>query len=294
MHLDTPDDLVHSVFNDALFGGHPLAHEILGSDGSITAMPRDVVHGYYRRHYVPENLAVVVAGNVEHERVVDEVAAALAQLTPAGEQTIQRSAPLDPPRVEPVLRARPTEQAHVVLGVRGLRRSDPRRFAARVLDQALGGGMASRLFQEIRERRGLAYSVYSYQSMHVDSGVFGVYAGSAPRKVHTVLGVLREELERVRKEGLTSSELDRARGYLAGSMVLALEDTGSRMGRLGKAAVTGTPLLTLDETVTAIEAVTPADVAEMAELLLSGPFVLAGVGPFDADASADYADYCAA
>jgi predicted Zn-dependent peptidase len=141
--------------------------------------------------------------------------------------------------------------------------------------------MASRLFQEVREQRGLAYSVYSYHGMHVDAGTFAVYAGTSPHRLNDVLDVVRTELDKAREDGLTAEELERARGHLAGSMVLSLEDTGSRMNRLGSALVTGSPLLSLDETIAAVEAVTEDDVSAVAERLLSGPFTLAMVGPLD-------------
>jgi predicted Zn-dependent peptidase len=294
MHLDTPDDLVHSVFSEALYGDHPLGREVLGSERSITEMTRDQVHRYYKRHYVPENLTVVAAGNVDHDAVVADVAAALADLPPAGRPTISRApcAGGGTPRV--ALRERPTEQSHVVLGGPGLRRGDERRFTASVLNQALGGGMASRLFQEVRERRGLVYSVYSYAGMHTDTGQFAVYAGTAPRKVRTLLDVLRTELDRARREGITDAELARAKGYLAGSTLLALEDTGSRMGRLGKAIATDSVLLTLDETLAAIEGVTAGDVRELAAELLDGPFTLAVVGRVDDLDSAELEAHCQA
>jgi predicted Zn-dependent peptidase len=279
MHLDTPDDLVHSEFSQALYGEHPLAREVLGTERSITEMTRDQVHRYYKRHYVPENLTVVAAGNIDHDDVVREVATALSGLEPAGRPTVSRPGfdGIAAPQV--VLRERPTEQSHVVLGGLGLQRGDDRRFAASVLNQALGGGMASRLFQEVRERRGLAYSVYSYHGMHADTGSFAVYAGTAPKKVRTVIDVLRTELDRARREGITDAELERAKGNLAGSMLLALEDTGSRMGRIGKGIATDTELLTLDETLAAVEAVTADDVRALSAELLSGPFTLAVVGP---------------
>ncbi len=279
MHLDTPDDLVHSVFHEALFGQHPLGREILGSKQSITAMTRDQVHSYYKHHYVPENLTVVAAGNVVHDEVVAAVAAAIGDLPPAGGPTVSRSPFTGTVEPQVVLRDRPTEQAHVVLGGLGISRSDERRFAASVLSQALGGGMASRLFQEVRERRGLVYSVYSYQSTYIDGGSFAVYAGTSPSKVGRVVEVVRDELDRLRAKGLTRQELDRAKGNHAGSMLLSLEDTGSRMSRIGKALSTGTEVLSLDEMLAAVEAVTLDDVQAIAEELLSGPFKLVVVGP---------------
>ncbi|MGH8883616.1 MAG: M16 family metallopeptidase [Egibacteraceae bacterium] len=281
MHLDTPDDLVHGVFTHGYFGDHPLGREVLGSEQTVTAMTRGQVYRYYKRHYVPANLVVAVAGNVEHDRAVELVAETLKGLPPAPEPTVRRTPPRGSTQPRVVVRSRPTEQAHLVIGGRGLARGSERRYAARVLNQALGGGMASRLFQEIRELRGLAYSVYSYHGTHVDAGTFAVYAGTAPHRVNEVLEVVRAELDKAREQGLTAEELERARGHLAGSMVLSLEDTGSRMNRLGAALVTGSPLLSLDETIAAVEAVTADDVSAVAERLLAGPFTLAVVGPLD-------------
>jgi predicted Zn-dependent peptidase len=294
MHHDTPEDLVHSVFDASLFAGHPLGREVLGSRETIAAMARDAVHGYYRTHYVPENLVLTAAGNLEHDHVVAEVARALDSVAPAGGPTVRRDPPPLARTGRVVLRSRPVEQCHVVLGGPGLRRADERRFAASVLNQALGGGMSSRLFQEVRERRGLAYTTYSYQGMHLDSGTFAVYAGTSPEKLPTLLDVLREQLEDVRAAGLADDELDRAKGHLAGSLVLNLEDTGSRMMRLGKSIVTGTPLLSLDEVIAAVEAVTHDDVRAVAELLLAGPYTLTVVGPLEGASEADYAAYAAA
>ncbi|HWB71038.1 MAG TPA: pitrilysin family protein, partial [Egibacteraceae bacterium] len=223
---------------------------------------------------------------LDHERVVELVGDVLGE-PDAGPRTVRRRppGPAQPPRA--VLRHRPTEQAHLVLGGPGIARADDRRFVASVLNQALGGSMASRLFQEVRERRGLVYSVYSYTGMHVDAGTFAIYAGTAPHRVDEVLRVVRGELRTLVDGGLFEAELARAKGHLVGSTVLALEDTGSRMNRLGKALTTDTQLLSLDETIAAVEAVSADDVLTLARQLLAGPFTLAVVGPFeDADRGA--------
>lgn len=285
MHTDTPDDLVHSVFDEALYGDHPLGREVLGDSHTIGAMTRAQVHRYYRRHYTPANLVVAVAGNVTQEQVVDLVGAAVDGWQPpeaAQPAATRRRAPRLEPTATAVVRKRPTEQAHLVLGAPGLARSDPRRYAAGVLNQALGGGMSSRLFQQVRERRGLAYSVYSYLGMHSDGGSFAVYAGTTPGQADEVLSVVRDELRAVVDRGLDPRELEEAKGHLAGATVLALEDTSSRMSRLGKALCTGAPLLSLDETLESIAAVDAEAVAALAAQLLSGPFSLALVGPFAA------------
>jgi predicted Zn-dependent peptidase len=294
MHTDTPDDLVHSVFADAYFAGHPLGREVLGDEQTITAMTRDQVHRYYKRHYVPSNVTVAVAGNVSHDAVVAQVLAAVGDWTGPDEATVKRHPPTGRGGAGTVLRPRPTEQTHIVLGGPGLRRNDDRRWAAGVLNQALGGGMASRLFQEVRERRGLVYSVYSYNGMYADAGTFAVYAGTAPRKADEVLEVTRSELDRALADGLTDEELDRAKGHLAGATVLSLEDSGSRMSRLGKALCADVPLLTLDETLAAIEAVSAGDVRAVAASLLGGPWTLAMVGPLEGVRPDAYHRYVAA
>ena len=283
MHYDTPDDLVHSAFSEAWFGAHPLGREVLGSIETITGMKRSQVHGYYRRKYAPRNIVVAAAGNFSHEELVDAVLDALGDWAGPSDVSLASRKPPKRMAAEPVtFRNRPTEQAHLVLGGAGLSRTDERRFAAGVLNQALGGGMASRLFQEVREKRGLVYSVYSYQSMHNDTGNFAVYAGTAPKTAMQVLEVVREEFAKACADGLTDEELSRAKSHMAGALVLALEDTGSRMNRLGKAMITGSPLLSLDETIAAVEAVTAEQVRDVAQLLLGGPQALALVGPFNA------------
>lgn len=283
MHYDTPDDLVHSVFSEAWFGAHPLGREVLGDLDTITNMRRDQVNGYFRRKYAPENIVVAAAGNVRHDDFVDAVLDTLDGWTgPAKPSRPNRKPPGDDPAESLLLRKRPTEQAHLVLGGTGLARGDARRFAAGVLNQALGGGMASRLFQEVREKRGLAYSVYSYHGMHNDTGNFAVYAGTAPQTAMEVLDVVIEELDKVCADGLSDEELTRAKGHMAGALVLGLEDSGSRMNRLGKSLLTGTPLLSLDETLAAVEAVTSAQVLEVGRTLLGGQKALAVVGPFGA------------
>ena len=183
-----------------------------------------------------------------------------------------------------LVRRKPTEQAHVVLGCRGLSRSDPRRFALGVLNLAFGGGVSSRLFQEVREKRGLVYSIYSYAAQYSETGSFSVYAGAAPKRIHDVLAIVRDELERVVADGLTEAELERGKGHLEGSLVLGMEDTSSRMTRLGKSELTSGEILSVDEVIRRVDAVTDADVRAVAkEILGTGPRALAMIGPFDQD-----------
>jgi predicted Zn-dependent peptidase len=279
MRDDTPDDLVHDLFARALFPDHPLGRAVSGTHGTIAAVPRDAVADYHRAHYVPSNVVVAVAGNAGH----DDVVAGLAGRMP-------RAAAPRPPRPDGAdacapsaisVLERPFEQAHVVVGTRALRRDDPDRFALGVLDQVLGGGMSSRLFQEIRERRGLAYSVFSYRSAYEETGALAVYAGTAPEHVDELLGLVVDELDRlVRDGGITENELAAAKGHLTGSLALALESSSSRMHRLGRAELTLGEIPTLDEVVAQVEAVTAADVARVVDRVLRDtPRTLAAVGP---------------
>lgn len=280
IHLDSPDELAHSDLAAAVFGDHPLACETLGTIDSITAMTREQLHAYYLQHYRPANLTVVAAGNLDHEAVVALVDGMLDDLGRPGGDHPRREPPAPAPgRVN--LRHRPTEQAHVAVGGPGLARDDDRRYALRVLHTVLGGGMSSRLFQEIRERRGLAYSTYSYASSFTDSGIYGAYAGTTPARVDEVLKILRDELDGLAGT-VTPQEIERAKGTLKGALVLALEDTGSRMTRLGKMAATSSPLTGVDEAIRRVDEVDLDAVRAVASEVLSGPRSVAVVGPFEA------------
>ncbi len=287
MHTDDPGDVVHDLFAGALYGDHPLGRPVIGTAETIAGMTRDQIAGFYRRRYVPRNLVVAVAGNLDHDRTVGLVAAAFA----AGPIAVDPDAvPAVPPRRGGAVPERPasvslhvkeTEQAHLVLGTRGVDRHDERRFALSVLNEALGGGMSSRLFQEIREKRGLAYSVFSSSSHYADAGMFGVYVGCAPGRVDEVLDLVRAELARVAEQGVTDAEVARGKGMLQGSTVLGLEDTGSRMSRIGKGELLYGDILTIDEQLAKVERVTPEDVASVAAELLTQPFSLGVIGPFE-------------
>ncbi len=184
------------------------------------------------------------------------------------------------PSGDRAVRRRKTEQAHICLGTNGLARTDPDRFAFLVVNTALGGGMSSRLFQEIRERRGLAYSVYSYHSQYTEAGLFTTYAGTTPARAEQVIGLLRRELEDVASGGLTEEEFERARGHVKGSLVLGLEDPGGRMSRLGKSEIAHGEILSVSQTLGRIERVTLDDARRVAERVLSQPMTLTVLGPF--------------
>jgi predicted Zn-dependent peptidase len=287
MSDDDPADLVHDAFAHAVFGDTPLGRPVLGTVDSIEGLARRTIHGYYQRHYRPENMVVAAAGNLDHATVVRLVrrafrAAGLLEAGPA-EPVPPRTGGvrLRGRRPDVVVQSRPTEQANFVFGVPGLSRLDERRFALGVLNGVLGGGMSSRLFQEVREKRGLAYSVYSYNTQYADTGLFGVYAGCMPERVDQVLELCREELAKVATAGITADELRRGQAQLRGALVLGLEDTGSRMSRVGKAELVYGELLGVSELLRRIDAVTLDDVRDIADVLLAEPPTLAVIGPFD-------------
>jgi predicted Zn-dependent peptidase len=284
MTEDDPGDQVHDLFTTVLLGDTPLGRPVLGTVDTVNALTRDQVARFYRKHYDPTHLVVAAAGNVDHASVVRQVRRAFEQagalkdadavsLPPRGGSRAIRTAG----RAE--ILDRRTEQAHIVLGMPGLSRTDERRWALSVLNTALGGGMSSRLFQEIREKRGLAYSVYSYTSSFADCGLFGVYAGCQPRRVPEVLSICRDELNKVAEQGLTDEELRRAVGQLSGSTVLGLEDTGALMNRIGKSELCWGDQLSVDDLLARIAAVTPDEVRAVARDVLGHRPSLAVIGP---------------
>jgi predicted Zn-dependent peptidase len=291
LHLrdDEPEDLVQDLFTDAVFPDHPIGREVIGSVDTLTAMTRDEIAAFHHDHYHPSNVVVAAAGNLEHDRVVELVEAGLGELN--GTRPARDAYSGEPPPRRIAVLERQTEQAHLVLGMRALRHDDPDRYALMVLNQALGGGMSSRLFQEVRERRGLAYSVYSYRAALADAGLLAVSAGTAPDRVDELLDVLDGELRRVVDDaGVTDRELEAARGHLRGSLALSLESSGARMHRLGRNEVTLGDVPSLDEVVERIDAVSADDVARVVErVLATGPRTLAVVGPFTAQRFADRA-----
>jgi predicted Zn-dependent peptidase len=293
MNEDDPADSVHEAFTTRLFGDTPLGRPILGTVDSINAITREQISEHYRAMYTPPHLVVAAAGNLDHDAVVAAVRAAFGPvLAEAGAGAVPAAPRLrgsgglwdgyGPAAGSGVkLVSRPIEQANLVLGCEGLSRTDDRRFALGVLNAALGGGMSSRLFQEIREKRGLAYSVYSFASQHADTGLWGVYAGCLPSKADEVLAITTAEVAKVVSEGLTDAELDRGKGQVRGGIVLGLEDPSSRMTRLGKSELVYPTLEPVDEVLAAIDAVSHDDIRAVAAEVLTRPKVLAVVGPFE-------------
>ena len=286
MNDDDPSDVAHEQFATAVFGDTPLGRPIGGTPQAIRAVPRDAVWEHYREHYRPETLVVTAAGGVDHDALCAQVEAALAAggwtLDASAVPTARRSttAPAPVPAATELTVRRSTEQANVIVGGPCLTATDPRRFVLSVLSAALGGGMSSRLFQEIREKRGLAYSTYSFATGHAETGLFGLYAGCTPAKVDEVTALLVAELERMADAPMPQAELTRSIGQLCGGLVLGMEDTGSRMSRLGKAELVHGELLDVDESLERVRAVTAQEVQDLAAELASAPRSVVRVGPF--------------
>src|SRR5947209_3469360 len=283
MRDDEPADAVHDLFSEALFGDTPLGRSVLGTVESIEGLTRNDVDGWYRSRYAMPSIVVTAAGRVDHQQVLDLVSAAFGERL-SGKA---RPAPLrlgesgpERPAAPTALIRRRTEQTHLLLGAPAMGRLDDRRYAGAVLDAAVGGGMSSRLFQEIREKRGLVYTVGSSLSHYAGTGSFSVYAGCSPKRVHEVLRLVREELGRVAAEGITAEEVARGRGQLKGGLVLGLEDTGSRMSRLGKSELSYAEYQPVREVLARLEAVTEDQVREVAADLVTRPPCLAVVGPY--------------
>jgi predicted Zn-dependent peptidase len=274
---DEGDDRVLSLAHEALWGDHPLGREVLGTLTSIDAMEREAIAGFFEHHYHPANLVLVAAGAIEHAQAV-----AAGERFPArtGAERPARTAPGSsvPDRATAVLR-RPLEQAHLAVVWPGLRADDPDRYALSVCNQILGGGLSSRLFQEIREERGLAYSVFSSVSAYSDAGSVVAYAGTSPDRVEEVRRLILDTTAELVDQGVTQREWEVARGYLEGAALLSLEDSGSVMARLGNHVCARGSVTPLEVQLAKLRAVTPDDVHRVAQRLLALPSATCTVGP---------------
>lgn len=280
MHEDEPSDLVHEIFSQAVYPGHPLGRPVLGDRSTIGAMTRDQIAGYFSAMYRPHAMVVAAAGNVDHDQVVAGVDQRFAGR--AGDRPHREPAPLGP--AQPLaITSRPTEQAHLVVGTRALDRDDEDRFAFAVLNQVLGGGMSSRLFQEIREKRGLVYSVYSYRAAYLESGALAIYAGTSPSRAHEVLDLINTELDRLTTEDVSDRELAVAKGHVKGSIALSLEDSAGRMTRIGRSQLIHGHVMDFDELAARTDAVSQADIRRVIDRVMAGERVLSVVGPFTED-----------
>jgi len=284
MRDDDSSDLVHDLFSDTYYGDTPIGRPILGTVDSIKSMSRNTVFNYYKKKYLPQDLVVAVAGNIKHKRVVAMVEEALSRdnfLNVMAAPVVRPNTVVKNSKQQSVgLLYKKSEQAHMFYGMEGVARADDRRFAMGVLSAALGGGMSSRLFQEIREKRGLAYSVYAYAQQFAGSGVLGFYAGCNPTKAIEVVEIIQSVLSDVADNGMTHEEIERAKGAVRGSLVLSQEDTGSRMSRIGKNEIVYGQVMDFDDILKAISRVSAQDIREIASEFLVKTPTLALVGPF--------------
>lgn len=281
MHADEPADLASERWQAAMFPEHPLGRDTLGTASTVQRIDRDDVRSFFERHYRPGNMVVSVAGDCSHDTVAAELERRFAG-QPGGE-TPRRDVPgLDVVALDVV--RRPTEQAHLVYGARSVSRFDERRWALAVLNHILGGGLSSRLFQKVREERGLAYSVWSERAAYADAGTLAVVVGTAPEHVDEVLRIVHGELEQLAADGATARELAVAKGNLRAEMLLSGEDSGTRMSRIGASMLLHGEVLSVDQILARIDAVDEAQVRKVAAELATAPRTLSAVGPFDEDA----------
>jgi predicted Zn-dependent peptidase len=278
MHGDEPADLVHDELARALFPGHPLGREVLGEQLTVSSMTVDDVAAFHAEHYRPANIVVAAAGLIDHDRIVDGLSARLSGRS--GGRPPFRRAPDTAPRARAFL-AKDTEQAHLLVASPGPDSDDDDRHAMAMVEHILGGGMSSRLFQSIREERGLAYSVYSYRLGFKGTGAVAVYAGTSPNNATLVLDLIESEFDRFAAEGVTAAELEAARGHVRGAMALGLEDSGARMSRIGHSQLVHGRVLTLEEVEERLASMAVDHVNEVAARWLSRPRTVACVGPVD-------------
>ncbi|MDQ1908887.1 pitrilysin family protein [Paenibacillus sp. GD4] len=274
MYEDTPDDMVHDLIAKAAFGEHSLGYTIIGNQPNLAAMNSDTLRDYMKQHYTVANTVISIAGNINDDVVeLMEKHFAGFDKTGAEESTINPVFHSDLKYFQ-----KKTEQNHICLSFPGLSAKDDRLYAMVLLNNAIGGGMSSRLFQEIREKRGLAYSVYSYHTSYQDGGMFTIYTGTAPKQTDEVLKVTMEMLEELKQSGLTEAELKKGKEQMKGSLILSLESTSSRMNRLGKNELMLGRHYSLDEIIERIEQVEMDHIRELISQMMSEPFALAMVG----------------
>ena len=279
MRADEPADLVHDTIHELVFGDHPLGRDVAGSPETVTGLMSHDIRAFLDATYVPSEIVVAAAGLVDHERFVKDVEKHLQRGATSG--VTGRHAPIRTEKRLEVI-TDDTEQVHLVVALPGVVRNDPDRFALGLLDHVLGGGMSSRLFQEIREKRGLAYSVYSYRSAYADGGYLGVYAGCAPARLPEVIDLIAGEFDRLRADGITADELRRAKSSVRGSVALGMEDSGSRMSRIGRSQLLHGEIRPIEDILRQTDEVTLADVRKVIDRLFSSAAHVAAVGPVEA------------
>jgi predicted Zn-dependent peptidase len=277
MYEDDPQDRVFDVLGEAVFGDHPLGRAVIGRAEVVRAVEIEGLHAFHSERYLPSDIVVAAAGSVDHDELVGMIEAGVPSTAPGTKATAQTSEPSFERRVR-FLR-KDTEQYHVCLGGKGISRHDERRFALRVLEGVLGGTSSSRLFQEVREKRGLAYSVFSFSNLHARTGEVGLYVGTRPDNLGEAIATIATELERFVAEPVSDAELTRSRENVKGRVVLALESTAARMNRLGSSILSDLPILSVDEIIEHIDAVQAGDLHELAaELFAHERLSVAGVG----------------
>ena len=281
MYEDTPQELVHDLFSEAVFGNQPLGRPVIGTRDVIASVSRRALASYHRSMYVGGNVVVAAAGNLEHNAIVQLVERAQRRPEDTPPKGVRVRRPLvSPPPPGLRFQQKDTEQFHVCVGAPGISRSDRRRFAASLLDSILGGAASSRLFQEIREKRGMAYAVYSFTSQYTDTGLVGFYVGTREENLAECLEIAARELAEIAAGRLRPKELERAKENLKGRIVLSMESTSNRMSRLGKSLITDTELLSVDRLIAEIDAVEQDELGELASMLLAPERLsAAGIGP---------------
>ena len=277
---DTPDDLVHEIFTQNYWPHHALGRPILGTRGTVRSFDRQRLLGYFRRHYTPSNIIITAAGNLQHQQIIDLIGNQFGHLPGGPRQSLGR-APVARPTISH-RHKKNLEQVHILVGTPGYPQAHEKRFPCYLLNTILGGGMSSRLFQNIREKRGLVYAVFSGLSTFRDAGCLSVYAGTSAARARTVVDLVLEELHRLKSEPTAAEELQRAKDYLKGSMLLSLESTGSRMSNLARQEIYFGRYISLDETAAQIDAVTHEDVMGVArELFQSDRIAVTILGPLN-------------
>lgn len=281
MYEDAPDELVHDIHLDKVWSGHPLGRNILGSIESIKKFDRPMVQKYYREHYTPDNIVIAAAGNLQHQELVEKVQRLFGTL--AG---TKKKAAAAAPAFQPVhtIQTKETEQVHICLGTISCPQNSTERYTVHVINNILGGGISSRLFQAIREERGLAYSIYSYQSNYSDAGLFTVYAGTRPGNADQVTGLIMQNILDLKKSGITEEELVKSKEQLKGNLLLGLESSSSRMSRLGKLEITLGQYISLDDVVEKIDRISLADIEQVLHSLFTPDTIcFTALGPINAD-----------
>ncbi|MHB1125548.1 MAG: M16 family metallopeptidase [Bacillota bacterium] len=277
MYEDSPDELVHDLFAKTVWKGHPLGRAILGTAKSVQQLQRKDIVDYYTHQYVPGNVVVAVAGKIKHPEIIERLAPVLSKM-----QGVNPSIRFDAPNPQPAImvQEKEIEQVHICLGTPGLAQDSEEVYALHVLNNVLGGGLSSRLFQQIREDRGLAYSVYSYHTTYMDSGLFAVYAGTSMANLKQVAELITGEINNIREKGILPEELQRTKDQIKGNLLLGLESVSSRMSRLGKTELCFDRVITAEEVVERISKVTLDQVQELGRRLFAPEkFTLTAIGP---------------